>query len=108
MNSIFKELLSKATTDGKAEPLLSVHRKAIITTPTLIEPYKRKILNFAITLPGFGGLATKSSNKSITGAAPAEVAFAEFKVGEKSPSNGVGGVPIDKRSSRTLVPFDGA
>ena len=85
MNSIFKELLSKATTDGKAEPLLSVHRKAIITTPTLIEPYKRKILNFAKTLPGFGGLATKPSNKSITGAALAEVAFAEFEVGEKSP-----------------------
>lgn len=75
-------------------------------------------------------MGTKPSNKSIIGAAPTGVvARAESEDGDESPSNdetgdlltwladnmsGVdellcaGGVPIDKRSSRTSVPVLGA
>lgn len=77
-------------------------------------------------LPGFGGLETKPSNKSIIGAAPTRVvACPESEDGNASSSNDAtgdllswmldntsggdellctGGVSIDKRSSRTSVP----
>lgn len=81
------------------------------------------------SLPFFGGLGAKPSNKSIIGAAPAfEVSLVETERDERS-SNGETGVllfvlgdkmsvvdevvgadgdPIDKRSKRTSVPLFGA
>lgn len=74
LNTAFKLLLSKATIDGKAEPLFSVQKKGGIIT--LKNHLHKRTSKYAQILPGIDGLAAKPSNKSITGASFAGVACA--------------------------------